>query len=103
MTKLFWLIILVGNTCYSQTIIKGSLTDFNSKAISKSSVLILKKATDEVITYAISDNKGFYNITFLSSLNEFDIQVRCLGFETITETIKNYSQIKNFKLKEKAF
>ena len=103
MNKLFWIILLFGNTCYSQTIIKGNLTDFNNKAISKSSVLILKKATDEVLAYAISDNNGYYNITFSSYFDVFDIQVKCLGFETITETINNYPQIKNFKLKEKTF
>jgi hypothetical protein len=103
MTKFFWILFLIGNTCYSQTIINGNITDTNNNVISKSSVLILKKASDEVISYTISDNKGFYTISFTSSLNEIDIQVKCMGYETITKTIKNISQNSNFKLKEKTF
>lgn len=103
MKKLIWLIIFISNVIYSQTIIKGNITDSDNKAISNSSVLIQKKATDDVIAYAISDSKGFYSITFSSSYNEIDINVRCMGYETITETIKNISQNKNFKLNEKSF
>lgn len=91
MNKLFWLIIFISNTIYSQTTIKGTISNNSNKAISNSSVLILQKATNEVITYAISDSKGFYSFTFSSSYNEIDIQVRCMGYETITETIKNIS------------
>ena len=103
MKKLLWLIIFISNTIYSQTTIKGSISDIDTKAISNSSVLILKKATDDVIAYAITDSKGFYSITFSSSYKEIDIQVRCMGYETITETIKNVSQSKNINLKEKSF
>jgi hypothetical protein len=103
MKKLFWLIIFINNTIYSQTIIKGTLSDNSKKAISNSSVLLLKKGTDDVIAYAISDSKGIYSIIFSSSFNEIDIQARCMGYETITETIKNNSQTKNFILNEKSF
>jgi hypothetical protein len=103
MNKLFWLIIFISNTIYSQTTIKGTISNNSNKAISNSSVLILQKATNEVITYAISDSKGFYSFTFSSSYNEIDIQVRCMGYETITETIKNISQTKNISLKDKSF
>lgn len=103
MKKIFWLIIFISNTIYSQTTIKGNINDLDSKAISNSSVLILKKATDDVIAYAISDSKGFYSITFSSSYNEIDIHVRCMGYETIAETIKNVSQTKNINLKGKSF
>ena len=64
MKKLIWLIIFISNVIYSQTIIKGNITDSDNKAISNSSVLIQKKATDDVIAYGISDSKGFYSITF---------------------------------------
>lgn len=103
MKKLFWLIIFINNTIYSQTIIKGTIFDNSNKPVPNSSVLILKKATDDVIAYAISDSKGIYSITFSSSYNEIDIQVRCMSYETITETIKNNSNTKNFILNEKSF
>ena len=101
MKKILWLIIFVSNAIYSQTTIKGNIFDSNTKAIPNSSVLILQKATNEVITYAISDSKGFYSFTFSSSYNEIDIQVRCMSYENITETIKNNSNTKNFILNEK--
>lgn len=102
--KIYLLIIFfIANTIYSQTTIKGSITDLKGKAISNSSVLILKKATDDVIAYAISNGKGFYSITFSSSYNEIDIQIKCMGYETIIETNNNLSQTKNFNLKDKAF
>ncbi|MDI9365743.1 MAG: hypothetical protein QM541_12385 [Flavobacterium sp.] len=100
---LLFLIIIISNGVYSQTIIKGNINDLAGKAISNVSVLILKKTTDDVIVYAISDSKGFYNISFSSSYNEIDIQVRCIGYQTITETINNISQSRNFKLNEKPF
>lgn len=103
MKKLFWLIIFINNTIYSQTIIKGTIFDNSNKPVPNSSVLILKKGTDDVIAYAISDSKGIYSITFSSSYNEIDIQVRCMSYETITETIKNNSNTKNFILNEKSF
>ena len=103
MKKIIWLIIFISNTIYSQTTIKGNISDSNTKAIPNSSVLILKKATDDVIAYVISDSKGYYSINFSSTYNEIDIQVRCMGYETVSETINNISQNKNFKLNEKVF
>jgi hypothetical protein len=103
MKKILWGLIFISNAIYSQTTIKGNISDSNTKAIPNSSVLILKKATDDVIAYAISDRKGNYSVTFSSTYNEIDIQVRCMGYETITETINSITQNKNFYLKEKMF
>lgn len=103
MKKFLYLILLISNAIYSQIVIKGYVTDAYYKPVPNSSVLILKKGTDDVITYAISDSKGFYNVTFSSNDKEIDIQIRCMGYETITETIKNNSNTKNFILNEKSF
>ena len=103
MKKSLYLILLISNAIYSQTIIKGTIFDNSNKPVPNSSVLILKKGTDDVIAYAISDSKGFYNVTFSSNDKEIDIQVRCMGYETITETNKNNSNTKNFILNEKSF
>ena len=103
MKKFLYLILLISNAIYSQTIIKGTIFDNSNKPVPNSSVLILKKGTDDVIAYAISDSKGFYNVTFSSNDKEIDIQVRCMGYETITETNKNNSNTKNFILNEKSF
>ena len=103
MKKILWFIILFSNCMFSQIVINGKITDVKGNAISKANVLIYKKATENIITYNISDNNGNFSITFPSSYEEVDLQVRCMGYETITETIKNSSQTKNFKLNEKSF
>ena len=103
MKKILWFIILFSNYMFSQIVINGKITDVKGNAISKANVLIYKKATENIITYNISDNDGNFSITFPSSYEEVDLQVRCMGYETITETISNQSQSKNFSLIEKVF
>jgi hypothetical protein len=88
---------------FSQIVINGKITDVKGNAISKANVLIYKKATENIITYNITDNNGDFSITFPSSYDEVDLQVTCMGYETITETIKNKSITKNFSLIEKVF
>lgn len=103
MKKILWIIILFSNCVFSQIVIKGKIEDKNGNTISKANILIYKKATENIITYNISDNNGNYSISFPSSYEEVDIQVRCMGYETITETIENKSVTKNFTLIEKVF
>ena len=103
MKKILWIIILFSNCVFSQIVIKGKIEDKNGNTISKANILIYKKATENIITYNISDNNGNYSISFPSSYEEVDIQVRCMGYETITETIENKSINKNFTLIEKVF
>ena len=103
MKKILWFIILFSNCMFSQIVINGKITDVKGNAISKANVLIYKKATENIITYNITDNNGDFSITFPSSYDEVDLQVTCMGYETITETIKNKSITKNFSLIEKVF
>jgi hypothetical protein len=103
MKKILWFIILFSNCIFSQIVIKGKITGEKGNTIAKANVLIYKKATQNIITYNISDHNGNYSISFPSSYTEIDIQVRCMGYETITETIGNKSITKNFSLIEKVF
>ena len=103
MKKILFFIILFSNCMFSQIVINGKITDVKGNAISKANVLIYKKATENIITYNITDNNGDFSITFPSSYDEVDLQVTCMGYETITETIKNKSITKNFSLIEKVF
>ena len=103
MKKIFGLLLLLSNIIFSQIVVNGKITDKVGNAISKASVLLYKKSTDDIITYFISDNNGNYSVSFSSSYKEVDIQVRCIGYETISETIENKSITKNFLLNEKVF
>ncbi len=103
MKNVFWLIIFIGNFINAQTIIQGKVSDTNSKALSNSSVLILKKATDSIVSFAITDSKGLYSVSFSTTYTELDMQIRSMGYETILEPINNITQTKNFNLNEQSF
>ena len=94
-----WMIIIC-TTGYSQTTISGTLIDEAGNPVGGASVVINKAGTDEIIAYDISDGLGMYSITFTFNENEVDIQVRCVGFGMITETIPNQAQTKSFELLE---
>jgi hypothetical protein len=52
------------NCLYSQTVIKGQISDTRSKVIVSASVSIYKKSSSAIIAYAITDSKGMFAITF---------------------------------------
>ena len=103
MIKNLILFILITNTINSQTTIKGKISDLKGNPISNANVLINYKSTEDIIAYSISDEKGNYSITFSESQNEIDIKVSSIDFETITETLKNESQKKDYRLNDKVF
>jgi hypothetical protein len=51
---------------YSQTVIKGQISDTRGKVIVSASVSIYKKSSSSIIAYAITDSKGMFAITFSS-------------------------------------
>jgi hypothetical protein len=103
MRIVFWLLLFLCNCLYSQTIIKGEVLDTRGKVIVSASVSIYKKSSSAIIAYAITDSKGSFAITFVSPDPEVDLEVRCMGYETVVSAINNSTQIKNFILSEKSF
>ncbi|TDD76463.1 carboxypeptidase regulatory-like domain-containing protein [Flavobacterium caseinilyticum] len=103
MRIVFWLLLFLGNCLYSQTIIKGEVLDIRGKVIVNASVSIYKKSSSAIIAYAITDSKGMFAITLVSPDPEVDLEVRCMGYETVVSAINNSTQIKNFILSEKSF
>ncbi len=105
MRRGLWILIflIVCRVADSQTTVQGKLTDGSGTLVSGVNVMITAQAGDEIIAYAVSDNKGYYKVTFSSSSAQVDIHVSCMGYAQVVETIKNESQTKNFKLSDKAF
>jgi hypothetical protein len=103
MRKVFWLLLFLCNCMFSQTIIKGQVENVRAKAIAYASVSIYKKSSSTIIAYAITDNNGVFAFTFVSPDTEVDLEVRCMGYETVVSAINNTTQIKNFTLLEKSF
>jgi GTPase SAR1 family protein len=52
--------------CYSQTIIKGQISDTRGKVIVSASVSIYKKSSSAIIAYAITDSKVCLQLPFQS-------------------------------------
>lgn len=96
-----WLFFLISNVCFSQVTISGTLHTETGNPVSRASVVINQVGTDNIIAYDISDKKGLFSITFSSDDKEVDIQVRNMGFATITKTITSKTQTQNFQLNEK--
>ena len=100
MKNYFLIIFLFSNILFSQTIIKGRVLDVNKKIISNASVLIKKKASENIIGFAFTNSNGEYSISFTVANTELDIEIRSLGFKLTKETIVNQNQTKDFQLLE---
>jgi hypothetical protein len=83
---------------YSQTVIKGNIKDFEKTLVPNISVVVYD-INENLLAYAISDFDGNYSLTFSTNLKNVDLKIKGFNFETISETIVNTSQIKNFVLK----
>ncbi|MGZ9677433.1 carboxypeptidase-like regulatory domain-containing protein [Flavobacterium sp. GNP001] len=103
MRIVFWLLLFLCNCLYAQTVIKGQISETRGKVIVSASVSIYKKSSSAIIAYAITDSKGMFAITFVSTDPEVDLEVRCMGYETVLSAINNTTQTKNFILSEKSF
>ena len=103
MRKIIWLFLLFGYCVYSQTLIQGQISDVRGKAIANATVSIQKKSSTSIIGYALTDGNGYYTISFNSPEGELDLQVRCMGYETVVNATTNTAQTKNFVLVDKSF
>lgn len=103
MMRMIILFILIGNFGYAQTTIKGNIYDKKGSPIANANILINNKATQDIISYSTSDEKGMYSLNFNVDQKEIDIQISSIDFETVIETLKNENQKKDFVLQDKVF
>lgn len=89
--------ILISNFIFSQTILKGTLKDVENNLVSNLSVVVYDNE-ENILGYAISDFDGNYSLSFSTNLENVNLKIKGFNFETISETIENTSQIKNFVL-----
>jgi len=100
---ILWLLLIISTVSFSQVTINGKLTHESGNPVSGASVVINQVGINYIIAYDISDSNGLFSIKFSSDDKEVDIQVRSLGFATVTKTIKNKTQTLNFQLDEEVF
>lgn len=85
---------------FTQTTIRGKLVAISGKSISNASVTIRVLNTDDILNYSITNNKGEYVITLNSEIKKIQLQIRCMGYKTVVNTIENKTQNLNFVLEE---
>jgi hypothetical protein len=100
---ILWLFVIISTVSFSQVTISGMIINAADNPVLGASVVINQVGTENIIAYDISNSKGMFSITFSSKEKELNLQVRSLGFATITETISNKTQTHNFKLREETF
>lgn len=99
----FFFIFLFNLNIFSQTTIKGKISDTNNQPIVSASV-ILKTDTDETIGFSTTDELGKFEIIF-EEVGNLKIQINSLGYETKEQSInvikKNEIKTYDFILKTK--
>jgi hypothetical protein len=85
---------------FCQTNIIGNLKTKKNKPISGASVTITVVKTNDILNYAISDNKGYFSISVNSKVEQLQLNIRSMGFKSIVKIIDNKTQTSNFVLEE---
>ncbi|MET2986673.1 carboxypeptidase-like regulatory domain-containing protein [Aureibaculum conchae] len=93
---------LLSFSCFSQTTIEGYLKTENRKSIVGASVIIKKIDSSGTYAYDISDINGYFSITLYSKPEQLHLNIRAMGYKSVTEVIDNKSQTKNIVLIEQA-
>lgn len=88
---------------FTQVIISGKLYNEGNQPIPYANITITNIATDQIITYGITNNEGEYTINLEEKAENLQINVRSLGYEQVSKILENKSQIQNFVLKEQFF
>jgi len=85
---------------FAQTKFRGTLSKEKGQPISGASITITALNSDDIINYDISNNKGFYSIIVKASSEKLQINIRSMGFKTVTKIIDNKNQNLDFVLEE---
>lgn len=87
---------------FAQKVIEGTISGEKKGPLSNVSVSVSKSNMSGILAFSISDNKGYYKITTLSSDDSLIISVSLLGYAPIKQKIKNETQSYDFVLQESA-
>mgnify|MGYP001064632097 FL=1 len=84
----------------AQSKISGALSTEKSQPVSGVSVTITELNSEDILSYDISDNKGYFSILVNSKGKKLQLNIRSMGFKTVVKTIENKSQSIDFVLEE---
>lgn len=83
---------------FGQKTISGKITDTDGQSVASASVTIKEVGKDAIIAYAISNTKGEYKVSFISSESNVDVNVKAFNQKSSTKQVKNETQNLNFSL-----
>lgn len=87
---------------YSQTFVEGKITNKNHEFVSNVSVCAKKKSANTIISFCISDARGYYKLICKDlELDSLYITVSGMNIKSKTKLIKNISQKLNFETVER--
>ncbi len=84
----------------AQTKIDGTLSTKNGEPIARASVTIVELNSDNILSYDISSHSGLFSIVINSKSDKLQLNIRSMGFKTVTSVFDNKPQTLNFVLKE---
>ena len=97
-----FLFILLSTLILAQKTISGNVKDGDGKPLPSASVTIEEIGKNAILSYAITDAKGNYKVTFTSNDGKILVKVKAFNHQTIIENYNNVTQTLNFTLEEKA-
>ncbi|WP_170227705.1 carboxypeptidase-like regulatory domain-containing protein [Mucilaginibacter frigoritolerans] len=91
--------MLFSALCFAQNNIHGAVKDSTGKAVPFATVSLKNKASNAIVTYTVTDDKGGYNLTKPSGLNPDSllVEVRNIGYKSQAKAIKGIAPV-NFVL-----
>ncbi len=96
-------VFLLPFSLWSQTIIEGVITGEKNLPVDGASIMVKQSDKTKIITYAISDKNGKYQLSFSSPSKKVIIKVSRMGYRMIEDTLNNLSQERNYRLQKHNF
>ena len=87
---------------FAQKTISGKVYGEDKKPLPSASVTIEEIGKNAILSYAITDSKGNYSVTFASKDAKVNVKVKAFNYKTTINQYDNATQTLNFTLEEQA-
>jgi hypothetical protein len=87
---------------YAQTTINGRIVDEQQLPIAGANVIIYQAGTTKLLSYAISDEEGRYQVSFTTLADSILLEVSLLGYAKKQQSLRNTNQTIHLTLAESA-
>lgn len=87
---------------FAQKTISGKVYGEDKKPLPSASVTIEEIGKNAILSYAITDSKGNYSVTFTSKDAKVNVKVKAFNYKTTINQYDNATQTLNFTLEEQA-